>query len=91
MAAELSRAAAAAVNPATWWNLLQSQFNQVAQSAISGAGLAVPAEPAKSEAVARPRGKAGTRSKAGPAPGARKATARKPAARKPASRGKAGQ
>ncbi len=92
MAAELSRAAAAAVNPATWWNLLQSQFNQVAQSAISGAGLAVPAEPARPDVEARPgAGKAGTRSKAGAAPGARKATARKPAARKPASRGKAGQ
>jgi hypothetical protein len=90
MAAELSRAAAAAVNPATWWNLLQNQFNQVAQSAISGAGLAVPAEPSRSEAVARPRsGKTGTASKAGSATGARKAATRKTAARKPVSRGKA--
>ncbi len=43
MAADLSRAAAAAVNPATWWNLLQSQFNQVAQAAMSGPGLGSPA------------------------------------------------
>lgn len=90
MAAELSRAAAAAVNPATWWNLLQNQFNQVAQSAISGAGLAVPAESSRSEAAARPRsGKTGAAGKAGAATGARKAATRKTAARKPVSRGKA--
>ena len=90
MAAELSRAAAAAVNPATWWNLLQNQFNQVAQSAISGAGLAVPAAPSRSEAAARPRsGKTGAAGKAGAATGARKAATRKTGARKPVSRGKA--
>ena len=90
MAAELSRAAAAAVNPATWWNLLQNQFNQVAQSAISGAGLAVPAAPSRSEAAARPRsGKTGAAGKAGAATGARKAATRKTDARKPVSRGKA--
>jgi hypothetical protein len=33
----LSRAAAS-VNPAAWWNLLQSQFNQITQAAIAGAG-----------------------------------------------------
>ena len=27
------------VNPAAWWNLLQGQFNQVAQAALSGAGV----------------------------------------------------
>ncbi|MCX7272873.1 MAG: hypothetical protein NTV19_06705 [Burkholderiales bacterium] len=37
IAAELSRAAAAAVNPGAWWNLLQSQFNELAKAAISGA------------------------------------------------------
>ena len=31
--------AAASVNPAAWWNLLQSQFNQITQAAIAGAGL----------------------------------------------------
>ena len=95
MAAELSRAAAAAVNPATWWNLLQNQFNQVAQSAISGAGLAVPAEapPAGAGSAAR-TGKAAAKSGSAPAPDARKSAgrkiaARKPAARKPAARAKA--
>jgi len=39
-AAELTRAAAEAVNPATWWNLLQTQFAQVAQSAMDAAGKA---------------------------------------------------
>ena len=33
----LSRAAA---SPAAWWNLLQSQFNQVAQAALASAGMA---------------------------------------------------
>lgn len=37
IAAELSRAAAAAVNPGAWWNLLQSQFNELAKAAITGA------------------------------------------------------
>lgn len=27
------------VSPAAWWNLLQGQFNQVAQAALSGAGV----------------------------------------------------
>lgn len=36
IAAGLSRAAAAAINPSAWWTLLQEQFNQVAQAAIAG-------------------------------------------------------
>jgi hypothetical protein len=40
LAEGLSRAAAAAANPTAWWNLLQSQFNQVAQAAIAGTRLA---------------------------------------------------
>ncbi len=32
----------AAMSPGAWWNLLQSQFNQVAQAAMSGVGLAAP-------------------------------------------------
>ncbi len=35
LADELSRAAFAAVNPNAWWQLLQSQFNQLAQAALS--------------------------------------------------------
>lgn len=31
------------LDPAAWWNLLQSQFNNIASAAISGAGLASPA------------------------------------------------
>ena len=60
-AAGLSKAAASAVNPAAWWNLLQSQFNQVAQAALAGtdagkdtAGAAQPAQ-ATSPAAARAR------------------------------------
>ena len=36
-AQELGNAAAAAMNPTAWWNLLTSQFEQVARSAMQGA------------------------------------------------------
>lgn len=45
IAAGLSRAAAAAINPSAWWTLLQNQFNQVAQAAIAAQDTAdVPPE-----------------------------------------------
>ncbi len=62
IAAELSRAAAAAVNPGAWWNLLQSQFNELAKAAITGARqdgetAEAPAavDPGKPRRAARPR------------------------------------
>ena len=33
----------ASINPAAWWNLLQSQFSQVAQAALAGAVAGMPA------------------------------------------------
>jgi len=87
MAAELSRAAAAAVNPATWWNLLQNQFNQVAQSAISGAGLTVPAE-APPDGPKRRSSGAGAKAK-GPSGRKPGGPAAKTAARRPSTRSKA--
>jgi hypothetical protein len=58
------------INPTAWWNLLQQNFNQVAEAAMSGVGLqnaAVNAMKVAGSAVA-------------------KATAPKPAARAPAKR-----
>ncbi|RPH44599.1 MAG: hypothetical protein EHM87_09880 [Burkholderiales bacterium] len=77
------------INPTAWWNLLQQNFNQVAQSALTGGGLQDAAVTAMKTAgelagAAMPRaakaGAAGTR--AAPAPAARKA----PAPRKPAAK-----
>jgi hypothetical protein len=42
----LMGAASQAVNPGAWWNLLQSQFNQVAQAAMTGSGLSDDKAPA---------------------------------------------
>lgn len=39
LADEIARAATAAASPAAWWKLLQSQFGQVAQAALAGAGV----------------------------------------------------
>jgi hypothetical protein len=70
-AAPFTHASTAAINPAAWWNLLQSQFSQVAQAAMTSAGT--PQQPAASAAGAR-------------AAKARKPAARKPAAGKAATR-----
>ena len=61
-----------AVNPSTWWNLLQGQFNQVAQAALSGSGISA-SEPEKKLPPA-PAGKsrAASRRKKRPASGAKK-------------------
>lgn len=53
-AAELTRAAAAAVNPATWWNLLQTQFAQVAQGATATASGETAAPTASATTPAAP-------------------------------------
>jgi hypothetical protein len=77
-AAELTRAAAAAVNPATWWNLLQTQFAQVAQGAAATAsGESAAAAAAGASASATPA--AATARKAAPRK-ARAAAAPRPAA-----------
>lgn len=64
-----THASTAAINPAAWWNLLQSQFSQVAQAAMTGAG-ATQASSASASASAADAGAA---------------KARRPAARKPAA------
>ena len=72
-----------AINPGAWWNLLQQNFNQVAEAALSGVGLQGPAaaQPADGEAAKPARGAA---------PGAARTKARKPAAaRRPAARKRA--
>jgi hypothetical protein len=46
------------INPSAWWNLLQQNFNQVAQAALSGSGLqAATANLAKATAAADAAGK----------------------------------
>lgn len=73
LADEISRAAAAAASPAAWWKLLQSQFGQVAQAALAGAGVAGATQPRKAAAPAKSPGKGASdaaprgRSKAAPA------------------------
>ncbi|MCZ7560919.1 MAG: hypothetical protein M5U30_13305 [Burkholderiaceae bacterium] len=42
------------LSPSAWWNLLQSQFNQVAAAALSGVGLSG-ANPARPHSASRPR------------------------------------
>lgn len=68
-----TQASAAAISPAAWWNLLQSQFSQVAQAAMAGAGAGAAQPPASSTDGAR-------------AAKARKPAARKPASGKAAAR-----
>lgn len=41
-AAAKSASAQPGLDPAAWWNLLQSQFNHIASAAMSGAGLSSP-------------------------------------------------
>ena len=57
----LSRAAA---GPAAWWNLLQGQFNQVAQAAMAGAGATVRGGSERAAGGARAR-----KGRSGPAAG----------------------
>lgn len=58
-AQELGNAAAAAMNPTAWWNLLTSQFEQVARSAMQGAQ---PATEAEAKPSRKPSGSNATRS-----------------------------
>jgi hypothetical protein len=84
--------AGGAFDPSSWWNLLQSQFNQLAAFAMTqpgaageqGEGDAKPASSKKAGGAAGNRA-AGGSTKAAPEPAAKRPAARKPAA-KPASR-----
>jgi hypothetical protein len=88
----------AGINPTAWWNLLQQNFNQVAQSALTGGGL----QDAAATAIKAAGGIAGaamprSTTPASPAPApasakaargkaAKPASAPAPAARKPAAK-----
>ncbi|MFP5460659.1 MAG: PhaM family polyhydroxyalkanoate granule multifunctional regulatory protein [Gammaproteobacteria bacterium] len=78
-AGPFAQASNAAISPAAWWNLLQSQFSQVAQAALAGAAQAqAPAASGASAADARetkPRRPAARK----PASGKGAARPRKPA------------
>lgn len=68
-AADLSSGLQAAVSPAAWWSLLQSQFSQIAQSALAATNPPAAAEVKPKKAVTR-------RSKAKPAAAKRRAPTR---------------
>ncbi len=81
------------INPTAWWNLLQQNFNQVAEAALSGVGLqnaavsAMKAAGGAAGAVAKaaapvPAGAPARRAAAGRAPAKRKRAPAKPRAPK---------
>lgn len=69
-AQELGSNAAAAMNPTAWWNLLTSQFEQVAQAALRGA------PPSADSSTDTPRKRAQTKRPATPAKAASTSGAR---------------
>lgn len=75
---------AAAINPAAWWDLLQSQFSQVAQAALAGASGGLGG--AGASAAAREAPEARARPSARPSPARTAKQPRKPAARKAGAR-----
>ncbi len=82
-------AAGAAFDPAAWWNLLQSQFNQLASFAMaqSGAGASTGAADTPGDPSTKKGGKpekgGSSGKRAAASPGAEKPAARRSAARKP--------
>ena len=60
-AGPFAHASTAAINPAAWWNLLQSQFSQVAQAAMTGAGAEQPSAASAADARAAKAGKPAAR------------------------------
>jgi len=80
-------ATAALANPAIWWNMLQDQFKQAVDSAMTAeAPKTVPAKPAPAAASAKsPSSKA--RKKAAPKGSAPKAVAKTPAAKHAGTKG----
>lgn len=81
LADELSRAAVAAVNPNAWWQLLQSQFNQLAQAALgSGTTAAQTSRPSAEPGPTAASGvgkRGGTTDQVKPRAGARRADAKR--------------
>lgn len=72
-----------AINPGAWWNLLQQNFNQVAEAALSGVGLqaapsASPAAGAKRPAPKQASGTAPERGRAGATAPPRKRSGSRP-------------
>lgn len=82
VAGEAATPALPGINPGAWWNLLQQNFNQVAQAALSGGGLQDAAVTAMKAAGGL--GAAAVKAAAKPAspPVAKARAARKPAAKK---------
>jgi len=78
-AAPSASAAVPGIDPSAWWNLLQNNFQQIAQAAMAGASLPGTA-PAPSPPSKAP-GKRAPRSESGPTP---RSASGKPAARKTA-------
>jgi hypothetical protein len=86
----------AGINPTAWWNLLQQNFNQVAQSALTGGGLQDAAATAIKAAggiagaamprSTKPAAPAPASAKAARGKAAKPASAPAPAARKPAAK-----
>jgi hypothetical protein len=74
----------AGIDPSAWWNLLQSNFQQIAQAALASAPVPV-ASPSSSGPAAQTSTRASTRSSARKAP-TRKASTKPPARKAPGSR-----
>jgi len=72
------------INPGIWWNLLQQNFNQVAEAALSGVGLQEAAASAIKAVTPRPAAAPPPTTAAEPEPAAA-APAKPRAARKPAA------
>jgi hypothetical protein len=75
-----------AINPGAWWNLLQQNFNQVAEAALSGVGLQAAVPSASTAAVAKrpaPKTAAGTASERGRAGAPPRPRSRKRAGSRP--------
>jgi hypothetical protein len=92
-AAQADASGSAAFDPSGWWNLLQSQFNQLAAFAMTQPGAAAGEADAK-PASSKKAGAAGSRADkaAGGAPGsaAGKPAAKRPSARKSAAKSASG-
>jgi hypothetical protein len=72
------------INPGTWWNLLQQNFNQVAEAAMSGVGL----QGAAAGAALKVAADTATRARAAGAPARAGAAPKAPATKKRAPAGK---
>lgn len=77
LAEGMSRAAAAA-NPTAWWNLLQSQFEQVAQAALAGSAPAQTNAPASAGSTAAGADKKGRKAPGKATPGGERAARKAP-------------